>query len=280
MPELPEVETTIRNLAHAGAVGLRIKDATVNWQRTVQSSPTEFRGAVVGQTIKNLGRRGKYIILNLDNGSSAVVHLRMSGRLNLVERQTERTGYERVVLTLSDGRELRFHDPRKFGRFIITANAERMLSHLAREPFADDFSAQYVQKYLKAHARQLKPLLLDQTALVAGIGNIYADEALWRAQIHPQTLSNALNRPSATRLHSAIVAVLQDGIKNFGTSLGTGQANFKLPANKRARNQEKLQIFRRTGEPCYNCQTTIKRIIVGQRATHICPHCQILSTRA
>jgi len=274
MPELPEVETTKRNLERAGLAGLSVKAAAVGWERSVGGDGRAFERRAVGRTVVGLRRRGKYIVIKLDDDSDFVIHLRMSGRLNLLEARQPRNGYERVTLIMSDGRELRFHDPRKFGRFILTADAAAMLAHLAPEPLADAFTARYVRRYLKRRARMLKPLLLDQTALTVGVGNIYADEALWRARLHPQTLGARLKPAACDRLHEAIVAVLRRGVANFGTSLGGGLSNFKLPSDQAARNQERLQVFRRGGEPCYACQTPIERIIVGQRSTHICPRCQ------
>jgi formamidopyrimidine-DNA glycosylase len=294
MPELPEVQTVVDDLRAAGLPGREIVDLDVQWPPSIGGESEVFRNAVVGRTITDLARRGKWMLLLTEYPGTAatppagtpaaiLVHLRMSGRLYLSQCDDPLTGYERVRLFLDDQRELRFHDPRKFGRVLYTPDPQIVLSRLGMEPLDPTFTVEALGGLLRARRRQLKPLLLDQHVM-AGLGNIYTDEALWRAQIHPQRLSNSLSVAEIGALHEAIPAVLRRGIKNLGTSLASGQSNFILPGDARrmqahpdhvgARNQEELQVFQQTGRPCPRCRVPIVRIIVGQRATHICPVCQ------
>jgi formamidopyrimidine-DNA glycosylase len=168
---------------------------------------------------------------------------------------------------------LRFHDPRKFGRLHLVKDPERILDRLGAEPLASEFTAKSLAERLMPRKRLLKPLLLDQ-AFIAGIGNIYVDEALWEAKLHPRRIAASLSMPEIKALHRAIPKVLKRGLKNLGTSLGSGETNFYSVARHRGRNKEQLKVFRRTGLSCPRCRTPIERIIVGQRSTHICAKCQ------
>ena len=276
MPELPEVHTVLEDLRRAGLPGRRIGDALVEWPRTVGGDAEAFRTEVRGDRIDDLRRRGKYLVFTLESGRSLLTHLRMSGRLYLQPASEPRTGYERVRLTLVDpaGYELRFHDPRKFGRMLLVDDPSPILERLGAEPLSPTFGTEVLTAELQRRRRQIKPLLLDQT-VVAGLGNIYVDEALWEARIHPERPANSLTDAETADLAVAIPTVLRRGIENLGTSLGTGTSNFVFPeSGPRARNQEELRVFRRTGAPCPRCGTPIRRIIVGQRSSHVCPACQ------
>ena len=201
------------------------------------------------------------------------MHLRMSGRLHLTSGESARKKHEHVILSFRSGKQLRFHDTRKFGRIYLTSDADKILGRLGPEPLADGFTRKILAQRLRPRRRQLKPLLLDQT-FIAGLGNIYVDEALWESQIHPCRIAASLNDDEIRALHRAIRRVLKRGLKNLGTSLGTGKANFYSIARHQGRNRDELKVFRRTGRPCPRCRTTIQRLIVGQRSTHICPKCQ------
>jgi formamidopyrimidine-DNA glycosylase len=274
MPELPEVETIARDLIAAGVVGKTVTCARVSWSRTIaEPSPVDFCRLMERRTIAAVRRRGKFLILDLAGGESLLIHLRMSGRLHLVAAASERLVHEHVALTFADGSELRFHDTRKFGRITLTADAGRILARLGPEPLDPGFTPGLLLRLLRGRRRRLKPLLLDQT-FVAGLGNIYADEALWDARIHPLRLSDSLSAPEAKALHRAIRLVLRRGLKNLGTSLGSGKANFYSVARRRGRNRDELRVFRRTGQACPRCATAIERMVVGQRSTHVCPRCQ------
>ena len=180
-----------------------------------------------------------------------------------------------MLLAFEDGSDLRFHDTRKFGRVYLVADAERILGRLGPEPLDPLFTPRMLFAGLRKRSRLVKPLLLDQS-FVAGLGNIYTDEALWEAKIHPRRSSDSLSQKEAEALHAAIRKVLRRGLKNLGTSLGTGKANFYSVGRRRGRNRDELVVFRRTGMPCPRCAVPVQRIIVGQRSTHICPKCQTL----
>jgi formamidopyrimidine-DNA glycosylase len=274
MPELPEVQTIVNDLNAAKFVRCRIIAAKVFWPRSVSgNSPKSFCRRLQGQEITAIWRRGKYLVFEFTSGDSLLIHLRMSGRLHLTTADTVRTRHEHVIFSFDDGRQIRFHDPRKFGRLYLGSDPEKILDRLGLEPLAPGFTAKMLADGLARRKRMLKPLLLDQ-AFIAGIGNIYADEALWEARLHPCRTAASLAMPEIKSLHRAIPRVLKKGLKNLGTSLGTGKTNFYSVANHRGRNKEQLAVFRRTGLPCRRCNSPIQRIIVGQRSTHICPNCQ------
>ncbi len=276
MPELPEVETIARDLNAAGVAGKTLTCARVYWDRTIaEPSVPEFCRLIQKKQIAAVGRRGKYLVIDFCGGGHLLMHLRMSGRLHLVASGTERLPHEHVALAFEDGSELRFHDTRKFGRLYLLADADRILGHLGPEPLGPGFTPGTLFKGMHTHHRLVKPLLLDQR-FVAGLGNIYTDEALWEAKIHPLRASDSLSRKEAEALHAAIRKVLRRGLKNLGTSLGTGKANFYSIGRRRGRNRDALKVFRRTGEPCPRCAAPVQRIIVGQRSTHLCPKCQRL----
>ena len=274
MPELPEVETIARDLNAAGVVGKTLTCARVYWDRTIaEPSVPEFCRLIEKKQIAAVGRRGKFLVIDFTGGGHLLMHLRMSGRLHLVPAGTERLPHEHVVFAFEDGSELRFHDTRKFGRVYLMVDAERVLGRLGPEPLDPMFTPRILFEGMRKRSRLVKPLLLDQ-GFVAGLGNIYTDEALWEAEIHPRRLSDSLSQKEAQTLHAAIRRVLRRGIKNLGTSLGTGKANFYSVARRSGRNRNELKVFRRTGEPCPRCTAPVQRIIVGQRSTHICSHCQ------
>ena len=231
MPELPEVQTVIDDLRTAGLAGRTVLSAVIQWPRTVGGLPEEFQDKVVGRAITGLTRRGKWIVLwtsPVEDDGAILVHLRMSGRLFLCRSDEPLGGYERVRLVLEGDRELRFHDPRKFGRFLFTTDPQTVLSRLGLEPLDAAFTAAAFATVCRSRRRQIKPLLLDQR-VIAGLGNIYTDEALWRARIHPLQLSSSLTDAEIESLHEAIPAVLRRGIKNLGTRLGSGRSNFVFP---------------------------------------------------
>jgi len=274
MPELPEVETIARDLNAAGVVGRTVACGRVYWARSIaEPSPATFCRRVEHKKVAAVRRRGKFLVLDFTDGDGMLVHLRMSGRLHLVSADLERLSHEHVVLAFKGGSELRLHDTRKFGRVYLLRDPERILGRLGPEPFDPAFTAQLLASMLMKKNRLLKPLLLDQT-FVAGLGNIYADEALWEARIHPLRVSRTISGAEAKALHRAIRVVLERGLKNLGTSLGTGKANFYSVGRRRGRNMDQLKVFRRTGLPCPRCGAPIERIIVGQRSTHVCAQCQ------
>lgn len=274
MPELPEVQTVVNNLNQHDIVGRTITDAQVNWPRTIADErPNRFRNMITGCTIHRITRRGKYIVFHLSRGLTMLIHLRMSGRLNWATTDDKRNKHEHVVLELEQKNELRFQDTRKFGRIFLTEKPETILDKLGPEPLSRRFTFERFYRMLQATRRQIKPLLLDQSFL-AGLGNIYVDEALWKARVHPLRPSRSLSAKASEALHRAIPHVLNKGLKNMGTSLGSGEGNFYSIGNRPGKNADKLKVFRRTGAPCPRCGTIIERIVVAQRSSHVCPTCQ------
>ena len=275
MPELPEVETVARDLRRAGLEGRRIVKVRVGWPKSVLVIPAgDFPRALAGATIRRIWRRAKYLVFDLEDGRTLFVHLRMTGRFDLARDFRQRNAHEHVVLLFDDGTSVHFEDPRKFGRWVLTGAPGQYLDALGPEPLDPAFTAAAFAERLRPHRRKIKPLLLDQS-VVAGVGNIYVDEALWAAGIHPGRGSDSLSRAEIGRLHRAIRQVLRRGIENQGTSLGTASTNFYSTGGRRGRNQDALRVFRRAGEPCPRCGTAIERLVVAQRGTHICPRCQV-----
>jgi formamidopyrimidine-DNA glycosylase len=246
----------------------------VHWPKSIATpSVRRFQNNLPGDRIASISRRGKFIVLGLASKGWLLVHLRMSGHLYLVPRHRPRAKHEHVVIRLEDAPDLRFHDPRKFGRLYWVTDPADILGHLGPEPLAKTFTGQRLAALLAGRRRQLKPLLLDQR-FIAGLGNIYADEALWASHLHPETLASRVGEERARRLHRAIRRVLRRGLGNGGTTLSRGAATFTSVNGHIGRNRDALTVFRRTGQPCLRCRTPIVRIIVGQRSSHICPRCQ------
>jgi len=274
MPELPEVQTVVNDLKEAGIVGNLIVGSQVFWKRTIDgTTPEAFGKRIKGKSILSIWRRGKFIGLDLNAGLYLLIHLRMTGRLLLVSADVPRTKHEHVVLKLDDQRQLRMHDTRKFGRFYLVSDPAIITGRLGPEPLAPDFKFKILSVRLGSRNRQIKPLLLDQN-FIAGIGNIYADEALWEAKIHPQRISSSLKTNEVKALYKAIPKVLKQGLRNMGTTLGSGRNNFYSIAGHKGRNRDQLKVFRRQGLPCPRCKALIERILVGQRSTFICIYCQ------
>lgn len=266
MPELPEVETIARKLGPE-LTGRTIREADLRWSRTLASpTPREFREQVRGQKIQAVTRRAKYFILHLSD-FDLLIHLRMSGDL-LVRNSTIRPEkHDRLILKLSGGKSLAFNDTRKFGRVWLTAEPGEILSKLGPEPLGADFSPQWLYAALRGRHRQLKPLLLDQT-FIAGLGNIYTDEALHIAKLHPLGMSDSVSLKQARALHEAIRRVLEEGIRRNGASIDWVYRGGEF--------QNYFRVYDREGEPCPVCGTQVQRLVVGQRGTHICPNCQVL----
>jgi formamidopyrimidine-DNA glycosylase len=274
MPELPEVQTVVDNLNQQRMVGCTITGAQVSWPGTLaDANPSRFSQLITGCRIRQITRRGKYIVFHLSHGLTMLIHLRMTGRLNWTTTGSTRNVHEHVALEVEKKNELRFQDTRKFGRIFLTRTPDMILGKLGPEPLAADFTGERFLKMLQTTRRRIKPLLLDQKFL-AGMGNIYVDEALWQANIHPQRLSSSLAHQEIDALHQAISHVLRKGLSTMGTSLGSGKGNFYSVGNRPGRNADQLNVFRRTGKACPRCNTLIERIIVAQRSTHICPGCQ------
>jgi formamidopyrimidine-DNA glycosylase len=277
MPELPEVETIARALRQGGRL-LDGKPAPSILQRPVQSAhllwerslavpaPAELQSRLPGQAIVDVSRRGKFLALHLTR-DTLLVHLRMSGDLFALPVGEGLPDYTRFYADLEGNLRLVFNDARKFGRLWLVSDPQQILGGLGPEPLDESFTADDLYDLLHARRRQLKPLLLDQTFL-AGLGNIYADEALHLAGLHPLRDSAGISREEATRLWNAIRQVLEEGIRRNGASIDWVYRGGDF--------QNSFRVYQRTGEPCPVCGTPIERITVGQRGTHFCPHCQPL----
>lgn len=274
MPELPEVETYVRELAPILG-GRRVTGAQVLWLRTIAApSAQEFAHQIVGERFATLGRRGKYMLLGFESGATLIVHLRMTGRLFVEATPAPAAKHTHVIFDLDDGSRLLYQDSRKFGRMWLVPDTEPILRALGPEPLGADFTVEDFAAKMASRTASIKALLLDQS-LVAGIGNIYADEALFRARLHPTRAGGSLSSTELTVLHQAIRDVLLDGISRFGSSLGrSGLQNYVRPGGGQGGFQEEHRVFRRTGQPCLHCGTPIERIVVAQRSTHFCPNCQ------
>jgi formamidopyrimidine-DNA glycosylase len=274
MPELPEVQTIVDDLKAAGLIDRTIVSCTIHWPGCLaQIDPCAFADGVHARRVAGLFRRGKFIGCRLSRGGWLLIHLRMTGRLVLVDRPGPPARHEHLALGFDDGRELRFHDPRKFGRIWLADDPRSVLGTLGPEPLAEDFTARALARRLDGRRRALKPLLLDQRVL-AGLGNIYVDEALWEARLHPLRPAADLSADQIRALHRAVRRVLRRGLANGGTSLGRGQSHFSATTRGTGHNRQALKVFRRTGQQCPRCGAVIRRLVVGQRSTHVCPRCQ------
>lgn len=282
VPELPEVETIARRLAPA-LVGKAVVAAAVPRANVVRGSVAAFVRAVTGATIRAVGRRGKFLLIRLDGDRVWVVHLRMSGRFLLEPPPAEAAGgaggapdrYVRAEFALSDGARLRYVDPRTLGEMEVTSErawAERAAG-LGPEPLDPDFTPEILRSRLAGSRRMVKELLLDQ-GRIAGLGNIYACEALWRARVSPRRRGRNVGPTRAGRLHRAIVEVLTEAIGRSGTSLGETYLDWADDAGARGRFRASLAVYGREGEACPRCGRPIRRIVQGQRSTWYCPGCQ------
>ena len=256
--------------------GRWVTAAVVNWPKIVAEPSVEgFQQGIIGQRFISFGRRGKFMLLGLEGGDSLIVHLRMTGKLLIQPPDTGPDKHTHVVLMLDDGRQLHYNDARKFGRLWLVHDTYPVLRKLGPEPFGGDFSHDWLTARLTGRKASIKALLLDQ-AVVAGVGNIYADEALFAASIHPARMGGTLEAEEVERLVESVQDVLGRGIERRGSSLGdSGAQNYVRPGGESGGFQEEHQVFRRTGKPCPVCGAPIERIVLAQRSTHFCPNCQV-----
>ncbi len=275
MPELPEVETIARKLRPL-MLGRAITGVDVLWERTIdRPAPATFCQRLTGARVTEVGRRGKFLVFTLDRGLTWLVHLRMSGKF---EHRPPAAGpgehrHLRARLALDDGAWLLFINQRKFGRFYLVEDAQEVVGQLGIEPLAPEFTAAWLAEALRGRRGEIKRLLLDQH-VIAGLGNIYASEALWQARIHPQRVAGSLTEAEMTRLQRAIVECLRAALDHGGTSLADQQ--YVYPDGNLGQYQEYLRIYDRAAEQCPRCGYTVARIVQGQRSTFFCPVCQPL----
>jgi formamidopyrimidine-DNA glycosylase len=276
MPELPEVETVARDLRRhllpdGGGPGPGIAGARVAWPRTLRGEdPAAFIEGVTGRRIEGVGRRGKNVLITLDGGAFLTVHLKMTGQLFVVPVGLPVDPYERVALVLDDGREIRFRDVRKFGRIGLHAADDHPFDELGPEPLEPRFTLRAWSDRLRGRRARLKSLLVDQS-FVAGVGNIYADEALWRSRLHPLRRVSGLRPRDERVLYGHVLAILAEAVERRGSSID----DYTAPDGD-GEMQERLDVYQRTGRPCPRCGRPIRRIVIGIRATHFCSFCQRL----
>ncbi|MFC1808584.1 bifunctional DNA-formamidopyrimidine glycosylase/DNA-(apurinic or apyrimidinic site) lyase [Candidatus Omnitrophota bacterium] len=274
MPELPEVQTIVNDLNDLNIPGTVISKVRVLWKKSLyNATPALIKKTLLGKSIHRITRRGKFIVFTFNDASPMLIHLRMSGRIHISPVTDLRDKHDHVCIALNNNTEIRLHDTRKFARVYIGYHTSGVLERLGIEPLSSAFTARTLHTHLHQHKRSLKPLLLDQS-FIAGLGNIYVDESLWKAKLHPTLCSNKVSADAAQKLRNAIQYVLKKGIKKRGTSLGRGKSNFTSVNKQHGTNKPSLQAYHRTGLPCTRCGSPITRIIVAQRSTHICPTCQ------
>jgi formamidopyrimidine-DNA glycosylase len=291
MPELPEVETIRRDLMPL----LRGRAFTHVWVspeaprlvqavpagrpacRTGRQAPTaaDFACLLPGRRIEDISRRGKFLVFHLSGGLYLIVHLRMTGALLLRRPSAPPDRYVRAVLSLDDGSELRFSDLRKFGALWLVPDPSPVLGRLGPEPLDGGLMPSLLREVTARRRAPIKSLLLDQRAL-AGLGNIYADEALFAAGLHPQRPASSLSDSEVERLHEAIGRVLTAALDDRGASF----SDYVDASGREGRHQFRVQVFRRTGQPCYVCGREIARVKVAGRSSHFCPRCQPLEPGA
>ena len=270
MPELPEVETTRRGIAQA-VTGQHVENVIVREPRLRWRLPNDFAAQVGRQNIREVGRRAKYLLLQLDRGT-LIVHLGMSGSLRVLPANTAALKHDHIDIVLDSGQCLRFNDPRRFGSMHFTAEPVELhplLAKLAPEPLSDAFDAEYLLKKAKRRKVTVKQFIMNGN-LVVGVGNIYASEALFRARIRPSRAAGRIKRDELAQLVKAIKAVLTDAIKAGGTTLRDYVSADGTPGYFR----QKLYVYERDGQPCRKCKTLIKQLRHGQRSTYYCPECQ------
>jgi formamidopyrimidine-DNA glycosylase len=273
MPELPEVETVASDLRHE-LVGRRIVAAEVRHTGVLRYPTADaFVAGVVGERVEAVERHGKFLFCRLDGGDDLVVHLGMTGHLEICAAAAPARPHTHVVLGLDDTRELRFADARRFGRVLLGPRLElrqlRVLPPLGAEPLDAEFTAERLDVVLRSTTRQLKAALLDQRG-VAGLGNIYVDEICYRAKVRPTRRCHKLTQRERLALHEAVIAVLRKAIANRGSSVD----DFRDIWDARGSHQEELQVYGRASLPCFGCGSLLRRTVIGGRTTVYCPACQ------
>lgn len=270
MPELPEVETVARSIRpHVLNRTIQYIKAENNYNKVFhERTEPEFNHAVRGRKILAVTRRGKFIVLRLSDGF-IFIHIRMTGRLITGLTKNDNPRHLTASIHFEGGRILYFKDYRKFGRFYYSPTMDYLENKLGPEPLEPHFTVQWLTRALSTSRRQIKPLLLDQ-AFIAGLGNIYVDEALWTAKIHPATPGNLIGAGKVFHLHHAIQTILTESIGKNGTTI----INFQFGEGNTGEFVNELKVFDRAGQPCLSCGNKIIKIRISQRGTHLCPHCQ------
>ena len=273
MPEMPEVEI-IRRYLDKQLTGQRIMGVDLLLPRQIKwPEPKGYRAMAIGRTIAGMNRRGKYLLMALDNGSELVFHLRMTGRLVYEPDGVNHDSHARLLFQLDGGGLLVYGDTRTLGTLYALSSGERWrihgLAEMGPEPLTEDFTPAYIQQTAKGRRTAVKSFLLNQK-YIGGIGNIYADEALFLAGIHPLRPVGSLSAAECQRLHQSVNTVIAAGIRDGGTTF----RDYKNGEGKQGSHQEQLYVYNRQGQPCRRCGTEIEKMTVGGRGTHLCPQCQ------
>src|SRR3989344_3692230 len=273
MPELPEVETIKRDLNRELKGRKILKLKFYDWPKMLKPDPTSVAEAIEGKKIKGFDRRAKLLLMHLgDHGTTIAIHLKLSGQLFLRKQTDPKDRFTHVIVELDKGEELRFNDLRKFGFMKVVkdkGDLDKILAEFGPEPFTPEFTFDTFKKIVTKSTRAVKIVIMDQSK-ISGVGNIYADEALWRARIHPEKTAEKLTERQLRELYEAIIFVLKQGIDDRGTSVDQYLDIYA----KQGQHVKNLKVFRLNGKPCPRCGTTIKKIRVGGRGTHFCPNCQ------
>jgi formamidopyrimidine-DNA glycosylase len=271
MPELPEVETTRRGI-EPFVTGVPIQEVIVR-RHDLRQPVSDCIMEVEGRVISGVIRRSKYLLLAVDDGSTLLIHLGMSGSLRVIDPAGTWKKHDHVGITLGNGKQLRFHDPRRFGLVLRLTESDLMahalLKSLGPEPLGDGFTAGYLKTACGKRSAAIKLVIMD-AKVVVGVGNIYASEALFRAGIRPQTTANKLSKPRLEKLAASIREVLTAAILEGGTTL----RDFLNSDGQPGYFKQRLFVYERKGEPCRICGTPIRHAVLGQRSTYWCPGCQ------
>ena len=269
MPELPEVET-VKNELTPHVTGRKITGINLIWEGIVrQPSAKEFRSRLIGQRISGVTRRGKYLIIILNNDGTLIMHLKMSGSLLIKPASAEPEKFVRAILYLDEDMAIHFRDPRKFGVMWLVTDSQEVIPELGPEPLEASFTPEVLAQRLSNRKAPIKALLLDQ-GIIAGIGNMYADETLFASNTHPLKLGGSLSRDEIKRLHRAIIEVLTAAIGKKGASI----ENYYRPGGELGSAHFEFKVAHRRGETCPVCSTPLTRITVRNRGTYFCPRCQ------
>ncbi|WP_079530495.1 DNA-formamidopyrimidine glycosylase [Halobacillus hunanensis] len=273
MPELPEVETARQTLKQL-VLNKKIEDVSIYWGNIIKrpQDPNDFKQWLQFQTIRDIERKGKFLIFKMDD-ISMVSHLRMEGKFGMYDASVEKPKHTHVIFHFTDGTELRYNDVRKFGTMHLfekgTEWDQKPLNQLGPDPFDPAFTIEYFYERINKTMRNMKAVLLDQT-IVAGLGNIYVDEALYRSGIHPERLANQLSKEEAARVRQASIETITEAVEQGGTTI----RSYLNSQGQMGMFQQKLRVYGKQDTDCLRCGSPIVKLKVSGRGTHVCPACQ------
>lgn len=271
MPELPEIHTVV-NYLKKNVVDKKITKVAIIDNSIIENiSNTQFKKGLLGNRIENVRRRGKYVIIELTNGKNLIVHLRMTGQLIYNNSNAENNKYTRILINLDKNSQLKIGSKRKFTTVNLVDEPDEIkcIREMGPEPLESDFDVEKFKSLFKNRRGMIKPLLMKQR-FIAGLGNIYTDEALFLSKIHPKTKANKINEDEKEKLYNSIQKVLKEGIKHNGTT----REDYKTASNETGSHQNYLHVYGKDGEECTECDCLIEKIKVSGRGTHYCPCCQ------